>query len=181
MKIQIGPKKHGFIYHLVEEGMWQASDGGGDIKNVWMCQRGYDRHESEKKLILVEFADKVVAYDCRWSKTTHGVVFTEPDEKYCRTAAFGDVSAVFTTGWHEWLIKQRDGWRSGGWCRTEVFKETDGEPMGEEDWVWVNVRVLVLWHLGDELPADWLMLRMQKPWKRSRGGKRKQRGAVTAR
>ena len=39
-----------------------------------------------------------------------------------------------------------------------MFKETDGEPMGGEDWVWVNVRVLVLWHLGDELPADWLSL-----------------------
>ena len=143
--------------------MWYASGGGGDIKSVWVCERADDPDESEKKLILVEFANRVVAYDCRWSKTPRGVVFTKPEEKYCHTADFGDVSAVFTEGWHDWLIKQRRGWQPGGPFRTSVFKETDGEPMGEEDWVrevggWANVRVLVLWHLGDEPSADWLMV-----------------------
>ena len=135
--------------------MWYASDGGGYIKSVWMCERADDKHASERKLILVEFADKVIAYDCWWAMTTDGVVvFSEPHEKYCRTAALGDVSAVFTDGLHEWLIKQRDGWRSGGRYSTEVFKETDGEPM-----VWMrDARVRLLWHVGDEPPADGLMV-----------------------
>ena len=111
MKIRIGPARHKYIYHPVEKGMWSAESGGGDVNGVWVCERADDKHESQRKLILVEFADKVIAYDCRWSETTDGVVFTEPDEKYC---ALGDVSAVFTTGWHEWLIKQRDGWHPGG-------------------------------------------------------------------
>ena len=143
MKIQIGPAKHKYIYRPVEKGMWYASGGGEEIKSVWVCERADNQHESEKKLILVEFADKVVAYDCRWSKTTDGVVFTEPDEKYCRTAEHGDVSAVFTKGWHEWLSKGRNGWHPGSY-RTEVFNETDDEPMGGEDWVLVNERVLVV-------------------------------------
>ena len=68
VKIQIGPARHKYIYHPVEKGMWYASGGGGHIKSVWMCERADDKRESEKKLILLEFADMVVAYDCRWSK-----------------------------------------------------------------------------------------------------------------
>ena len=142
--------------------MWYASDGGGDIKSVWMCERAYDPHESEKKLILVEFADSVVAYDCRWWKTPRGVVFTEPKEKYCHTAELGDASAVFKEGLHNWLVKQRGVWQWGGPFRTKKFNETDSEPMGEQAWVrvyggWANVRVLVLWQPTDRLMLDWLL------------------------
>ena len=131
------------------------SGGGEDIKSVRICERAANDQETEKKkLILVQFSHKVVAYDCRWSVTSCGVVvFTKPEEIYCRTDDLGDVSAVFTNGDHYWLIKQRRGWQPGGWFRTSVFKEPDVEPMAEDDWVrevgrdWAGVRV--------ELPADW--------------------------
>ena len=163
VKIQIGHEWHKYIYHPVEKGMWYASGGGGDIKSVWMCERADNEHESEKKLILVEYANSVVAYDCWWWKTPRGVVFTEPKEIYYHTAELGDASAVVKEGLHNWFVNQRGVWQWAGAFRTKKLNETDSEPMGEQAWVWVyggwaNVRVLVLWHLGDELPADWLML-----------------------
>ena len=167
VKIQIGPAKHKYIYRPVEKGMWSAESGGGDVNGVWVCERADDKHASQRKLILVEFADKVIAYDCCWGTTDDmEVVFWDPREKYCRTAALGDVSAVFKNGLHEWLIKHRDGWRSGGRCSTEVSEETDGEPM-----LWMrDARVRLLWHVGDEPPAGWLMV---EDGRVADGGKRK--------
>ena len=75
------------------------------------------------------------------------MVFTEPDEKYCRTAEHGDVSAVFTKGRHEWLQ---------GWYNTEELDETNDESMGEDHWLMVYERVLVVW--PGQLRGDWLVV-----------------------
>ena len=163
VKIQIGRDKHGYIYHPVDQGIWYAWGGGEDIKSVWMCERGNKQDESEKKLILVEFADSVVAYDCSWWKTPRGVVFTEPKEKYCHTAELGDASAVFKEGLHNWFVNQRGVRQWAGAIRTKKLNETDSEPMGEQAWVrvyggWANVRVLVLWQPIDPVMWEWLML-----------------------
>ena len=64
VKIQIGRAKHEYIYHPVEKDMWFAPSGGGDVYSVWMCERADDKDASDRKLILVQFADKVMAYDC---------------------------------------------------------------------------------------------------------------------
>ena len=146
VKIQIGLAKHEYIYHPVEKDMWFAANGGGDVYSVWMCERADDKDASDRKLILVQFADKVVAYDCSWQMTSDSVVvFSDPREIYCRTAALGDVRAVFFNGRHAWFIKDLDGWRPAGWFSTKRITETDDEPMGGEDWLMVYNRGEVVW------------------------------------
>ena len=160
VKIQIGRDKHRYIYHPVDQGIWYASGGGEDIKSVWMCERGNKEDESEKKLILVEYANSVVAYDCWWWKTPRGVVFTEPKAIY---GAFEDASAVFNEGPHNWCVNQRGEWQWAGAFHTKMINQTNSEPMGEQPWVeeyggWAKVKVLVLWQPIDPGLWEWLML-----------------------
>ena len=54
VKIRIGKAVHGFIYHRVGDGMWNASEAKREIKSLWIGERG-SVPDSEKVLILVEF------------------------------------------------------------------------------------------------------------------------------
>ena len=125
--------------------------GGGDIKSVRICERAANDQETEKKkLILVQFSHKVIAYDCRWSVASCGmVVFTEPQKIFWRTAAPEDVGAVFKNGKHYWESP-------GASFHTLVINEPEVDPMAEDDWVkevgtdWAGVWV--------KLPADWPMV-----------------------
>ena len=130
----------------------KVSGGGEDIKSVRICERAANEQETEKKkLILVQFSHKVIAYDCRWSVAPCGrVEFTEPRKIFWRTAAPEDEGVVFKKGKHYWQSP-------GASFPTVVINEPAVQPMAEEDdWVkevgtdWAGVWV--------KLPADWPMV-----------------------
>ena len=117
--------------------MVQASGGADDIVSLWVCTRGADLETSDKnRLILVEFATKVVAYDCLVAVQGRVVVFTKPKATFCREAVHGSAGAVLREGWSTWC---------DGWFYTTELHETTVEQMDDKTWLMVNGGVEVVW------------------------------------
>ena len=140
--------------------------------SLWVGERGKDWHRSDRTLILVEFEDQVVAYDCRQVQHEAMKVFTDPQATFWCSAAEHNwaegwnqkVHAVITEGKHKWAqgwYKTKELPSGPERLRSSGLNETNDEPMDEgervvvpADWEVVPAERVVV-PADSEVPADW--------------------------